>query len=130
MYASEIQNAKQLKQIARISSFINSAQKLNKLPEKARQFAMQSVECIRLRDFFKIACYRSEWLCCRFLFLPAHSIYGFSKKLNIWTKQLKQEFRILSRIYKKQNQRKKRKNHSGNVDNRKRDAHKVHCFQK
>ena len=33
--------------------------------------------------FFKIACYRSEWLGCRFLFLPAHSIYGFSKKLEI-----------------------------------------------
>ena len=43
------------------------------------------IQCIRLRDFFKIACYRSEWLGCRFLFLPAHSIYGFSKKLDICT---------------------------------------------
>ena len=44
-----------------MSSFINSAQKLNQLPEKARQFAMLSVQSIRLRNFFsKIACYRSE----------------------------------------------------------------------
>ena len=35
-----------------MSSFINSAQKLNELPEKARQFAMPSVQSIRLRDFF------------------------------------------------------------------------------
>ena len=66
-----------------MSSFINSAQKLNELPEKARQFAMPRVQSIRLRDFFKIACYRSEWLGCRFLFLPAHSIYGFNKKLEV-----------------------------------------------
>ena len=63
--------------------FYKFSQKLNELPEKARQFAKLSVQSIRLRDFFKIACYRSEWLGCRFLFLPAHSIYGFSKELEI-----------------------------------------------
>jgi hypothetical protein len=42
-------------------SFINLVKKLNELPEKARQFAMLSVQSIRLRNFFsKIACYRSE----------------------------------------------------------------------
>ena len=64
-----------------MSTFMNSTQKLNQLPEKARQFAMRSATRYRTAQFSsKIACHRTEWLGFRFLFLPAYSIYFFRKK--------------------------------------------------
>ena len=65
-------------------SFYNFAYELNELPEKARQFAMLSVQSIRLRNFFqKLLAIAQNSSVAAFFFFPLIQFVGSVKKINI-----------------------------------------------
>jgi len=64
-------------------SFINSAQKLNELPEKARQFSILRVQCIRLRDFSKSLAIAQNGSVAAFFFFPLIQFMDSVKKTEI-----------------------------------------------
>jgi len=74
-----------LEMILQMSSFINSIYKLNELPEKARQFAMLSVQSIRLRNFLqKLLAIAQNSSVAAFFFFPHIQFISLEIKLYIW----------------------------------------------
>ena len=91
--------------IYRMANFINSAYELNKLPEKARQFAMLSVQSIRLCNFFqKLLAIAQNSSVAAFFFFPLiqfvdsvknsifELIYHFCKEFNACCKSAIKSF--------------------------------------
>ena len=74
-------------------SFVGLVKKLNELPEKARQFAMLSVQSIRLRNFFqKLLAIAQNGSVAAFFFFPLIQFISSEKKLDIQTTDLFHHF--------------------------------------